>query len=152
MSDNIYQAPSIQVSNFSNQTPPPTLKQKLFSFDGRFSRSQYWAYAYAIPTLLSLLSLIPIFIILMTADQNTGPNIPLVVVASLILLAIMIPASWIYYAGIAKRFHDRGKSGWMTLIILIPYVGGIWVLVECGCLAGTPGPNAYGPDPLGGGQ
>ena len=88
----------------------------------------------------------------MTADQNTGPNIPLVVVASLILLAIMIPASWIYYAGIAKRFHDRGKSGWMTLIILIPYVGGIWVLVECGCLAGTPGPNAYGPDPLGGGQ
>ncbi len=24
-----------------------------------------------------------------------------------------------------------------------------WVLIECGFLAGTDGPNQYGPDPLG---
>ena len=25
----------------------------------------------------------------------------------------------------------------------------IWAFVELGCLRGTPGPNQYGPDPLG---
>ena len=25
----------------------------------------------------------------------------------------------------------------------------IWAFVELGCLPGTPGPNQYGPDPLG---
>ena len=32
----------------------------------------------------------------------------------------------------------------------IPFIGWIWYLVECGCLPGTPGPNRFGPDPLGG--
>ena len=27
-------------------------------------------------------------------------------------------------------------------------IGGLWYLIECGFLRGTPGPNTYGPDPL----
>jgi uncharacterized membrane protein YhaH (DUF805 family) len=27
-------------------------------------------------------------------------------------------------------------------------VGGLWYLIECGFLRGTPGSNTYGPDPL----
>jgi len=26
---------------------------------------------------------------------------------------------------------------------------GIWILIECGCLDGTQGPNRYGPSPKG---
>ena len=48
----------------------------------------------------------------------------------------------------AKRWHDRDKSGWWTLIGLVPFIGAIWLLVECGILEGTRGPNSYGPDPL----
>jgi len=48
-----------------------------------------------------------------------------------------------------KRYHDRDKSGWWILILFIPLVGFIWFLIELGCLPGTPGPNRYGPDPLG---
>jgi uncharacterized membrane protein YhaH (DUF805 family) len=28
-----------------------------------------------------------------------------------------------------RRLHDVGKSGWMFLIVLIPLIGGIWLLV-----------------------
>lgn len=154
MSDNLYQAPaSGEISNIAPGTvAPPTFKQKLFSFEGRFSRTSYWAYGYGMATALSLLCLIPFFILMfhIIAAEEAGkePNIPLVVILGIVSLILYIPAIWVSLAGMVKRFHDRGKSGHMAWIILIPYVGGIWVLVECGCLAGTPGPNLYGPDPL----
>ena len=31
----------------------------------------------------------------------------------------------------ARRLHDRGKSGWLQLLSLIPIIGGIIVLVLC---------------------
>jgi uncharacterized membrane protein YhaH (DUF805 family) len=49
-----------------------------------------------------------------------------------------------------KRCHDRGYSGWMSLISLIPLAGFIWVIVALGVMEGTKGPNPYGPDPLAG--
>ena len=45
-----------------------------------------------------------------------------------------------------RRFHDQDKSGWFVLLGLIPYVGGLIVLVFM-CLPGTPGPNRFGPRP-----
>jgi uncharacterized membrane protein YhaH (DUF805 family) len=47
-----------------------------------------------------------------------------------------------------RRFHDQNQSGWLYLLCLIPYVGGIVLLVFM-CLDGTPGPNRFGPDPKG---
>ena len=47
-----------------------------------------------------------------------------------------------------KRWHDRDKSGWMVLILLIPLLGWLWSLIELGFLRGTEGENRFGPDPL----
>ncbi len=47
-----------------------------------------------------------------------------------------------------KRCHDRGKSGWWCLLLIIPLVGFIWALVDLGILPGTIGANEYGADPL----
>jgi uncharacterized membrane protein YhaH (DUF805 family) len=52
-----------------------------------------------------------------------------------------------------KRLHDRGKSGWWLLIFwALPAVAigviWLWAVLELGCLGGTEGPNAYGPEPL----
>ncbi len=63
----------------------------------------------------------------------------------LICLALIYPALALQ----VKRWHDRGKSGWMVLVALIPLIGAFWVLIECGFLDGTPGDNAYGPSPKG---
>ena len=62
----------------------------------------------------------------------------------LILLALVL-AVWIYFCQTVKRYHDRDKSGWWYLIGLIPILG-LWQIIECGFLSGTPGGNSYGPD------
>ena len=62
----------------------------------------------------------------------------------IVALAAIYPAIALY----AKRWHDRDKSGWWTLIVLVPIVGPIWILVELGILEGTRGDNRFGPDPL----
>ena len=51
---------------------------------------------------------------------------------------------WINLTSTVKRFHDRDKSAVWFLISFVPGIGQIWILVECGSLAGTPGTNSYG--------
>lgn len=66
------------------------------------------------------------------------------VLAAVLALAAFIPA----IACQVRRFHDQDKPGWYLLLGLIPFVGGIIVLVFM-CLEGTRGPNQFGPDPKG---
>jgi uncharacterized membrane protein YhaH (DUF805 family) len=51
------------------------------------------------------------------------------------------------YAIYTKRWHDRGKSGWWSLIVLVPIIGPLWMFIECGFLGGEDGSNTYGPNP-----
>jgi len=48
------------------------------------------------------------------------------------------------FAVTVRRFHDQNRSGWFFLLNLIPYVGGLVVLVFM-LLPGTPGDNNFGP-------
>lgn len=62
-------------------------------------------------------------------------------------LLVFIPS----LAVVIRRLHDQDKSGWFILLGLIPFVGGIVLLVFY-CLDGTRGPNRFGPDPKGNGS
>ena len=62
-------------------------------------------------------------------------------------LAVLLPT----LAVTVRRLHDIGKSGWMILVGLIPFVGWIWLLVLY-VTEGQTGMNQYGPDPKGGDQ
>jgi len=77
---------------------------------------------------------------LATYDAKDGVGL----FSSIFSLVVIVPAFLVYI----KRWHDRDKSGWWMLIVLIPLVGLIWFLVELGFLPGTPGPNRFGPPPL----
>lgn len=46
-----------------------------------------------------------------------------------------------------RRFHDIGKSGWWTLLLIIPIVNFFTTLFLLFC-GGDDGPNPYGEDPL----
>ena len=48
------------------------------------------------------------------------------------------------YALYTKRWHDRNKSGWWSLIAFVPLIGGLWILIELGFLGGDDGENFYG--------
>ena len=47
------------------------------------------------------------------------------------------PARFLALALYAKRWHDRDKSGWWSLIGLVPIIGAIWLIVELGILEGV---------------
>jgi len=113
-----------------------------FGFSGRATRGQWWSVQLA---LVFLWVAVFICIAAIGSGQSTvatkaelGGGALLLVVGSLIL------STWINVAISVKRLHDRDKSGWWFLMVFAPFVGGIWLLVACGCLAGTRGPNTYG--------
>lgn len=107
----------------------------LFSFQGRIPRLPFWLFVIALGALLPGSAAL----IARSAD------LPFSVGVDLAAMILLLPALAVQ----TKRWHDRGKSGWWLLINLVPVVGPIWVLVECGAFEGTRGANAYGEDPLG---
>lgn len=55
--------------------------------------------------------------------------------------------AWPMAAVSAKRWHDRDRSAWWVLLLLLPVVGVLWLLADNGFVRGTSGPNRYGPAP-----
>ena len=99
------------------------------NFNGRARRSEYW-FAYLFSTLVYLGALIIEAVIFTSA-----------IIASLWALATLVPL----LAVAVRRLHDTGKSGWYLLMALIPFAGGIIILIFT--LQDSVGPNAYGPNP-----
>jgi uncharacterized membrane protein YhaH (DUF805 family) len=125
--------------------------QTLFSFHGRLNRMKFWLIPIAVDIVVSVV--LGILIVMgggsleMPAD-GTMPPLGGGIVGSIVAFVVVVAAAWIGLAVGVKRYHDRGKTGWWILIVLVPVIGGLWYLIECGFLRGTIGPNAYGPDPL----
>jgi uncharacterized membrane protein YhaH (DUF805 family) len=46
-----------------------------------------------------------------------------------------------------SRLHDRDRSGWAMLALVVPVLGALWLFWELALRRGTPGPNRYGADP-----
>ncbi len=117
-----------------------------FSFNGRISRENFWKIliggglsAFLLISLIGFLSFLLTMLIGIKLPSVVTTILSFVVGVSLVVVTV---------AGTAKRFHDRDKSGWWTLIGLIPVLGFWWILIECGFLKGTTGSNQYGSDPL----
>ncbi len=139
--------------------PPPTgptvgrtsgggwdLRWLLFSFKGRAHRAHWWAATGALIGL-GLIVVLPLL-----AAAGAGVEEPdfgsdeVSGVAVLVILAVYLLILWVSLAIGVKRWHDRDKSGAWMFLALIPF-GSLWILIECGFLPGTDGPNQYGGDP-----
>jgi uncharacterized membrane protein YhaH (DUF805 family) len=105
----------------------------LFSFRGRINRAPFWLLT-ATATMILL-----IITILLPAETFL-----------LIFFLLIGVYLWMMLALLAKRLHDRNRTGWLLLGTFIPLVGVIfflWLLVEA-ILPGTAGANRFGTDPL----
>jgi uncharacterized membrane protein YhaH (DUF805 family) len=100
------------------------------NFKGRDTRPEFWWF---------YLANIIITYGLIILARITGVGI-LALIGLLYGLAVIIPG----IAAVVRRLHDGGKSGWMILVSLIPFVGTI-VLIVFLAQAGNPGANEYGP-------
>ncbi|WP_165645051.1 DUF805 domain-containing protein, partial [Oharaeibacter diazotrophicus] len=112
----------------------------LFGFRGRIGRLAFWVGG-LVPMLISIA-----IVFALLAMWRAGPEGPSPAAFALLFLGFLV-GLWITVALQVKRWHDRDKSAVWLLMNCVPYVGSLWVLVECGFLAGTPGPNRYDLDP-----
>jgi uncharacterized membrane protein YhaH (DUF805 family) len=119
--------------------------RKYAQFDGRARRKEYWMY-----TLISILIYFAYAVVAGLAfavfghSDNPGVAALLFVPLWLYALAVIVPG----LAVTVRRLHDTGRSGWWILISMVPFVGGIILLVFL-CQEGEPGPNLHGLNPKG---
>jgi uncharacterized membrane protein YhaH (DUF805 family) len=139
--ENPYAAPQGEIIHSSSSSAPLTWKQILFSFEGRIPRRQYWA-GFGIQ-MLAVVALTAVFAGVIFNGRGVSDIGAFAVILGLPFLVFLI---WVGLAVQVKRWHDRNKSGWWVLVGFIPYIGGIWQIIECGCLRGTEGENRFGSD------
>ena len=142
---NPYQSPSYANDRHLAEAQSPGWRRilwLLFSFEGRIPRRVFWG-ATIITAIAYYAAVIPLAVIIGddSLDFESGS------LAGLPLYLLMLLMIWISLVISVKRWHDRDKSGWWVLIVMVPFIGPLWQFIETGCLRGTVGRNQYGPDP-----
>lgn len=104
--------------------------RRYVDFAGRSTPRQFWLFM----LVLFVAIVVGVFLDGAAGDPSGGG-----IVATLIGLAHVIPT----WAVTARRLHDTGRSGWLSLLSLVPIVGAIVLIVMC-CGPSQPGPNQFG--------
>jgi uncharacterized membrane protein YhaH (DUF805 family) len=107
-------------------------------FSGRSRRKEYWFFTLGCAIAGFIAGIVENILGL------SGSVGPYGFLSILLILALFLPSLSVS----VRRLHDQDKSGWFLLIALIPIIGSVVILVFM-CLPGTPGPNRFGPDPMG---
>ncbi|QKD04498.1 DUF805 domain-containing protein [Mesorhizobium loti] len=119
----------------------------LFGFSGRIGRGQWWLAQLAVLVLLVVTVAALFHVVGISAGQKLRAFQSDRLSVNLVLLIGSALSLWINFAATIKRYHDLDKSGSWSLLLFIPYIGGLWVLVECGFFSGSDGNNDYGSPP-----
>ncbi|MCL2891880.1 DUF805 domain-containing protein [Brenneria tiliae] len=130
-----------------------TLQQWCFSFKGRIGRRDFWIW---LGIWLALMLLLFTLAGLKWLDTQS---------TAFALVALLWPTAAI----VVKRLHDRNKSGWWALLLIVAWIlaAGNWymlpaiwqwgigrflpilicvmVFLDCGVFVGTSGDNRFGP-------
>lgn len=113
-------------------------------FSGRSRRKEYWMFA-----LLQLIIVIGLGGVVAAVAASMGAQdtssalmTSVLFLILIVMLALIVPS----IAVTVRRFHDQNKSGWFYLLALIPYAGGLILLIFM-LFEGTRGSNRFGPDP-----
>ena len=107
-----------------------------FEFRGRAKRSTFWL------TELFTTAFFALALDLFDALPVSGHKVS----EALFVTVTLIPMVWVKTALYVRRWHDLRRSGWMSLLLLIPVVN-VLVWLVLGSVRGTSGPNQYGGDP-----
>jgi uncharacterized membrane protein YhaH (DUF805 family) len=109
--------------------------QNYANFSGRAQRSAFWFWV----LFCFLAGLVTAGI-----DYSIFGGESYMPINSLFTLATIIPNLSVA----ARRLHDIDRTGWWQLLHFVPLIGTI-VLIVWWASRGTPGPNRFGPNPLG---
>jgi uncharacterized membrane protein YhaH (DUF805 family) len=120
--------------------------KKYATFTGRASRSEYWWW-YLFTFLVYLVLGLPLYAVGIATSRDGGRTpgalaIPLLILFTVFALGIIVPS----LALTVRRLHDAGYSGLLALLFLIPYVGGLVILIFA-LLPSSPAGAKYDPIP-----
>lgn len=99
-----------------------------FSTAGRLGRGAFW--------LRNLLFLPIALFVCIAADSLLGSAFGLV--AALATTAFLVSV-W------GRRLHDRGRSAWWLLLSVVPVLGALLLMIECGLRSTRPAAERFGP-------
>lgn len=122
---------------------------KYATFEGRAKRSEFWWWiVFQIIVVAVPMTIGAVFLALSVPPDGGDPNAAMVslgvifyAIGGIVSLALLVPT----YAVGCRRLHDRGQSGWLQLLVLVP-CGNI-ALIVLWALEGSTVDNAYGPVP-----
>lgn len=155
----------------------------LFSFNGRINRLQWWlgslgvAFVVILTTVMVLVSMATSAGPIEKSNAGAAQFLATIASAALVILPVWLIGAWCSLALQAKRFHDRGRTGYWTMLPMLPagmsmsavmgsiatgaapdafavsgpvllsWAINLWFFVELGCLPGKPEANKYGDPP-----
>lgn len=115
---------------------------KFACFSGRSPRREFWGFLGMCMMVIGIMSVTTLAAFYTARMTGSALGFRL---ASGMLLSFYIVNIIPFFALITRRFHDIGKSGWMTLLIFIPIIGSIIVFSFMG-KPGMRSGNEYGND------
>ena len=106
--------------------------RKYADFTGRASRSEYWWVALASTVvylglgLVGAIAGIPGATVHADGSSDPGPGFfPFTILLALLFFATIVPNLSLG----ARRLHDVGLSGWLLLLVIVPYLGSLSLFV-----------------------
>jgi len=109
--------------------------KKYAVFTGRSRREEFWMFHVVDLILFLVISVIAV-------NVNNQLQDLIIYFVMFYIFGLFLPRIGV----MVRRFHDIGYSGWLSLIVLIPFLGVIVIIVFMST-EGTKGGNKYGPNP-----
>ncbi|KQZ27530.1 hypothetical protein ASD58_13035 [Duganella sp. Root1480D1] len=125
-----------------------TYMPKFFAVNGRIGRVRYLGYSVAssfllMPVFIVLLGVMGVFSIFTRGPAALGA-LGAGFVLGILAMIVLAFATGIIIA--RRRLHDLGKSGWLSLLMVVPLVSVVfWLWLVFG--PGDADSNEYGPPP-----
>lgn len=119
-----------------------TALKKYAVFSGRARRSEFWYFElFNILLPLGGALVLEVLLILVGTKPDDASTIA-IGLYDLWFLAMLLP----HWGVTVRRLHDTGRTGWWTLITLIPLIGPIILLIFL-CEDSQPDTNQWGSNP-----
>lgn len=132
--------PDTKINPQEVTSPQSTSEGSYFSrlFSGRLGRANYFYGMLWINLGIPLILIVPIFVLALIGIPS----------GAVFIVQLLYSPAWILYSFsfIIRRLHDFNKSGWLSLIMLIPIVNiilGLFLLFK----KGDETVNSYGAPP-----
>lgn len=123
-----------------------------FDGTGRARRTEYWSFIlfrWVFMMLIFVVGFTGLMMLGAAAYAADGPD-PADAAGGVFLIVFWIiglPFLAPHYAVSARRLHDVGLNGWLALLMLIPYLGALFMFVIA-LIPSEKGKNQYGPYPI----